>query len=92
MKTGRILLLCILAAALVSTVVCNNVRGPDVCCWSYHPWRIKKDLIQSYILTNEKCLKPGVILVTVKSRHICVDPNLSWVEDIMELLDERLIK
>ncbi|XP_055358434.1 uncharacterized protein LOC114867024 [Betta splendens] len=92
MKTGRILLLCILAAALVSTVVCNNGDGPDECCFSYHQHKIKKDLIQSYILTDERCAKPGVIVVTVKSRHICVDPNLSWVKGIMNHLDDELLK
>ncbi|XP_028998908.1 C-C motif chemokine 3-like [Betta splendens] len=89
MKTGRILLLCILAAALVSTVVCNNVRGPTDCCFSHYPRRIKKDFIQSYYVTDERCTKPGIIFVTKQSRRICVDQNLSWVESIMKHLDEK---
>ncbi|XP_028998909.1 C-C motif chemokine 3-like [Betta splendens] len=90
MKTGRILLLCILAAALVSMVVCQSGDGPDECCFSYSPRRIKKDLIKSYYVTDERCTKPGIILVTENSRT-CVDPNQSWVKGLRNYLNKKTL-
>uniref|UniRef100_A0A3Q0SIU1 C-C motif chemokine n=1 Tax=Amphilophus citrinellus TaxID=61819 RepID=A0A3Q0SIU1_AMPCI len=86
MKTAHILLLCILGAALLSTVDCGN--GPDNCCFVFYPRRINKNLIRSYNLTDHRCAKAAVILVTKNSRQICADPSLSWVENIMKTVDE----
>eukprot|EP00064_Thunnus_orientalis_P022386 superscaffoldBa00007483_g22580 len=66
--------------------MCAN--GPDDCCFKFYPRRVNKNLIQSYYTTDYRCPRTGVILLTRKSRHICVDPNLSWVEKIMKSLDE----
>uniref|UniRef100_A0A3P9DCS5 Chemokine interleukin-8-like domain-containing protein n=1 Tax=Maylandia zebra TaxID=106582 RepID=A0A3P9DCS5_9CICH len=42
MKTAQFLLLCILGAALLSAVNCNNANGPDNCCFKLYPGRIQK--------------------------------------------------
>ncbi|XP_070710431.1 C-C motif chemokine 36.1 [Pempheris klunzingeri] len=90
MRNSRILLLCILGAALLSSVMSNSsAGGPDECCFKYYPRRLNKNLIRSYYMTDYRCSKTGAILVTQKSRHICVDPSLSWVETIMRSLDEK---
>ncbi|XP_051799837.1 C-C motif chemokine 36.1 isoform X1 [Acanthochromis polyacanthus] len=89
MRTAYILLLCVLGAAMLSTVTCENSRGLDSCCFSYHLRRIKKDLVSSYFVTDNRCTKPGVVLVTKQSRRICADPSLSWVEGIMKDIDEK---
>ncbi|KAF3697544.1 C-C motif chemokine 4 -like protein Macrophage inflammatory protein 1-beta -like protein [Channa argus] len=89
MKTTHILLLCILGAALVSTVVCDNSINPNDCCFKFYPRRMKKDLVKDYYVTDHRCPRTGVILVTQKTRHICADPSLSWVEGIMKMLDEK---
>ncbi|XP_039997129.1 C-C motif chemokine 36.1 [Xiphias gladius] len=89
MTTIQILLLCILGAALLPSVVCNSAIGPDDCCFSFYPRRVKKSLVTSYYLCDYRCPKTGVILVTQKSRHICADPNLSWVQGIMKTMDEK---
>ncbi|XP_030285755.1 C-C motif chemokine 36.1 [Sparus aurata] len=88
MRTGHILLLCILGAALLSSVICKSEIGPEDCCFKFYPRRVNKKLIRSYYLTDDRCPKTGVILITQKSRHICADPTLSWVESIMRNLDE----
>uniref|UniRef100_A0A3P8TG64 C-C motif chemokine n=1 Tax=Amphiprion percula TaxID=161767 RepID=A0A3P8TG64_AMPPE len=89
MRTAYILLLCVLGAAMLSTVTCDNSIGPDNCCFTFYPRRIKKDLIVRYYMADNRCAKPGVILVTQKSRNICADPSLSWVEGIMKNIDEN---
>ncbi|XP_041820540.1 C-C motif chemokine 4 homolog [Chelmon rostratus] len=87
MRTSHILLLCALGAALLSSVICNNAIGPDNCCFRFYPRRMKKSFIKSYYMTDDRCPKTGVILVSRKSHPICADPNLSWVENIMKSLD-----
>ncbi|XP_076580908.1 C-C motif chemokine 36.1 [Chaetodon auriga] len=89
MRTSHILLLCILGAALLSSVICSNSVGPDDCCFKLYPRRMNKNLIKSYYLTDDRCPKTAVILVTLKSRHICADPNLSWVDNIMKSVDDK---
>nr|XP_046237583.1 C-C motif chemokine 36.1 [Scatophagus argus] len=91
MRTSHIVLLCILGAALLSSVICKNEIGPDDCCFTFYPRRLRKTLIRSYYMTDFRCPKTGVILVSQKSRHICADPNLSWVGSIIQSLDENSI-
>ncbi|XP_030018642.1 C-C motif chemokine 36.1 [Sphaeramia orbicularis] len=88
MRAASILLLCILGAALLSSVNCSNANSPSECCFTWYPRRINKRQVVSYYLTGDRCTKIGVIFVTAKARHICVNPNLSWVEGIMKNLDE----
>uniref|UniRef100_A0A3Q2VBZ3 Chemokine interleukin-8-like domain-containing protein n=1 Tax=Haplochromis burtoni TaxID=8153 RepID=A0A3Q2VBZ3_HAPBU len=57
MKTAQFLLLCILGAALLSAVNCNNANGPDNCCFKFYPGRIQANLIKSYQLTDHRCPK-----------------------------------
>ncbi|XP_070849932.1 C-C motif chemokine 3-like 1 [Chaetodon trifascialis] len=59
------------------------------CCFKFYPRRMNKNLIKSYFLTAARCPKPAVVLVSLKSRHICADPNLSWVKNIMKSVDAR---
>uniref|UniRef100_A0A3P8NUK4 Chemokine interleukin-8-like domain-containing protein n=1 Tax=Astatotilapia calliptera TaxID=8154 RepID=A0A3P8NUK4_ASTCA len=76
MKTTQFLLLCILGAALLSAVNCNNANGPDNCCFKLYPGRIQANLIKSYRLTDHRCPK-SVIFITKKSRSVCVDASAS---------------
>ncbi|XP_034532130.1 C-C motif chemokine 8 [Notolabrus celidotus] len=88
MQNFHVFLLCMLGAAFLSSVLSNNANGPDNCCFKYYPRRMNKNLFRSYEITDDRCPKIGVILVTLKSRTICVDPNLTWVEGIMRHVDE----
>ncbi|XP_026208930.1 C-C motif chemokine 3-like [Anabas testudineus] len=89
MKNNHILLLCILGAALVSSVVCYSGPIPDDCCFEYYPKRLKLNRISSYYKTDNRCAKPAVILVTKRSQRICVDPKASWVQKMMTAVDEK---
>ncbi|KAM4565032.1 C-C motif chemokine 36.1 [Fundulus diaphanus] len=90
MKATSVFLLCILGAALLSTVLCQSAIGQDSCCFTFHPRRVNKDLIRSYSFTDPKCPKAGAIFVIVKKNvNICVDPSLAWVENTMKYLDEK---
>ncbi|XP_028285360.1 C-C motif chemokine 5-like [Parambassis ranga] len=87
MRSAHILLLCILGAALLSTVFCNQI-GPDKCCFTYYPTRIPPKHISSYYMTDDRCMRAAAVFVTTRSRHVCVDPSQGWVKDVMRILDE----
>ncbi|XP_008317951.1 C-C motif chemokine 36.1 [Cynoglossus semilaevis] len=89
MKNLHLLLLCVLGAALLSSVLCINSLGPNDCCFNHYPRRVKKSLISSYYVTDFRCPKTGVIFVTQNKSRICVDPELSWVQGVMKDLDEK---
>ncbi|XP_032439201.1 eotaxin-like [Xiphophorus hellerii] len=93
MKAQHVFLLCVLGAALLSTVLCSNGIGPDDCCFKFYRRQMKKTAIRSYYFTDYRCPKAAVILVTEQNRrHICVDASLLWVENMMRHLDEKDLK
>uniref|UniRef100_A0A3B3Z569 Chemokine interleukin-8-like domain-containing protein n=1 Tax=Poecilia mexicana TaxID=48701 RepID=A0A3B3Z569_9TELE len=87
MKAVNILLLCILGAALLSTVLCNYGINPDKCCFEFFKNPVKKNLISSYKWTDHRCAIRAVILKTRKGRDICVNPNQLWVKNLTDFLD-----
>uniref|UniRef100_A0A3B5LA39 Chemokine interleukin-8-like domain-containing protein n=1 Tax=Xiphophorus couchianus TaxID=32473 RepID=A0A3B5LA39_9TELE len=42
MKAQHVFLLCVLGAALLSTVLCSNGIGPDDCCFKFYRRQIRK--------------------------------------------------
>ncbi|XP_037538420.1 C-C motif chemokine 36.1 [Nematolebias whitei] len=90
MRTTHILLLCIVGAALISAAVCSDLKAPDVCCFDLYDWKINKKFIKfisSYFMTDPRCAKTAAVLVTVKGRRICVDPNRPWVKNVISKLE-----
>ncbi|MEQ2183559.1 hypothetical protein GOODEAATRI_033928 [Goodea atripinnis] len=87
MKVAQIFLLCVLGAILVSTVLCYSSTGPDDCCFGLNPKPVNKRLITSYYKTDPHCPVSAVILITKRSRRICVDPKQPWVEKIINFLE-----
>ncbi|XP_054656650.1 C-C motif chemokine 14-like [Dunckerocampus dactyliophorus] len=91
MRSMPVFVLCVLAAAMLSSVCCNHSTGPDDCCFKHYPIKLSQRLIQSYYLTDSRCPIMGVILVTKKNHHICANPTFPWVERIMKSLDESTL-
>ncbi|XP_005800082.1 C-C motif chemokine 4-like [Xiphophorus maculatus] len=89
MKAANILLLCMLGAALLSTVLCNNGSGPDNCCFDFFRFPVNKNLIASYAMTDPRCTKTAVVLTGKKGRNICADPSQPWVKNVMNSLDRK---
>ncbi|XP_016528782.1 C-C motif chemokine 3-like isoform X3 [Poecilia formosa] len=91
MKAVNIFLLCILGAALLSTVLCNCSNGPDECCFQFFRNRLNKNLITSYYRTDARCATNGVILITRRARRICVDSKEEWVQNIVKSLEMKTL-
>ncbi|XP_034471186.1 eotaxin-like [Hippoglossus hippoglossus] len=89
MRALHVLLLCVLGAALLSSVLCNNGLGPDDCCFGFYRGELAKARISSYQDTDSRCPRKAVLFMTKKSLKICVDPKLPWVQSIMQQLDEE---
>ncbi|XP_060951864.1 C-C motif chemokine 36.1 [Limanda limanda] len=89
MRSPQVLLLCVLGAALLSSVLCNNALGPENCCFDFYPRQLMKARISSYQRTDFRCPKKAVFFRTKRSSKICVDPTLPWVQRIVEQLDEE---
>ncbi|XP_053272102.1 eotaxin [Pleuronectes platessa] len=89
MRAPHVLLLCVLGAALLSSVLCNNALGPSACCFRFYKGDRPKARISSYQLTDPRCLKKAVVFTTKRSRDICVHPKLLWVQRIVKQLDKE---
>ncbi|XP_053089623.1 fractalkine-like isoform X2 [Pangasianodon hypophthalmus] len=64
------------------------VGGPDECCFEYQTHRIPVRLITGYKETDQRCTKSGVIFTLKRSRHVCADPRVEWVQNIMKTIDK----
>ncbi|XP_017277548.1 uncharacterized protein LOC108239381 [Kryptolebias marmoratus] len=61
--------------------------GPDNCCFEFYDKIIRRSLISSYVRTDYRCAKAGVIFTLTKGRRICVDPSRPWVKKIISKQD-----
>ncbi|CAN9509693.1 unnamed protein product [Ophioblennius macclurei] len=90
MKTAAVVLLCLVAAAVFTTVLCHGSEpGPKNCCFDYYPKKISKKYIRTYFVTDSRCSKPGIILITKKQKKICVDPKDPWFPNLTTALDKE---
>ncbi|XP_053089207.1 C-C motif chemokine 2-like [Pangasianodon hypophthalmus] len=59
------------------------------CCFKYQPHPIHARLITGYKETDRRqCPKPGVIFTLKRGRHVCADPRVEWVQNIMKTIDK----
>ncbi|XP_062240498.1 C-C motif chemokine 36.1 [Platichthys flesus] len=89
MRAPHVLLLCVLGAALLSSVLCNHALGPSDCCFGFYKVTLPKTRISSYQETDDRCTKKAIVFTTKRSRNICVDPKLRWVQRIVKQLDKE---
>ncbi|XP_063078274.1 C-C motif chemokine 18-like [Engraulis encrasicolus] len=61
--------------------------GPDECCFRHYSEPIPANALKAYKITHPSCPKMGVILITFMDKHVCADPQLKQVQDIMDRLD-----
>ncbi|NP_001025883.2 C-C motif chemokine 3 [Gallus gallus] len=89
MKGSAAALAALLLLALCSSAVAHLDGLPSTCCLSYVQRPVPRNLIASAYITSSKCRLPAVILVTKKGREICANPEESWVQKRLELLQEQ---
>uniref|UniRef100_A0A3Q2P7G3 C-C motif chemokine n=1 Tax=Fundulus heteroclitus TaxID=8078 RepID=A0A3Q2P7G3_FUNHE len=87
MKVAHIYLLCILGAALLSTVLCNHAREPADCCFKLFSKPLNKNRFTSYYKTDSRCSLKAVVLKTKRGSTICANPNDRWVKYLINHLD-----
>ncbi|XP_036002840.1 C-C motif chemokine 5-like [Fundulus heteroclitus] len=87
MKVAHIYLLCILGAALLSTVLCNHAREIKDCCFKLLSKPLNKKLFTSYYKTDPRCSLNAVVLITKRAGRICANPNDRWVKNVIDHLD-----
>ncbi|XP_040506307.1 C-C motif chemokine 3 [Gallus gallus] len=89
MKGSAAALATLLLLALCSSAVAQLDGLPSTCCLSYVQRPVPRSLIASAYITSSKCRLPAVILVTKKGKEICVNPEESWVQKRLELLQKQ---
>ncbi|CAL8377421.1 unnamed protein product [Gadus morhua 'NCC'] len=88
MRALALLLLCVFGSTLVSLTVANNGALPNSCCFRYYERQVKFDKVRNYDWTDGRCSMPAVILRTIANVRICVNPDDTWVKNLMERLDQ----
>lgn len=92
MKGSAASLAALLLLALCSSAVAQLLDSdglPTTCCLSYVQRPVPRSLIASAYITSSKCRLPAVILVTKKGKEICANPEESWVQKRLELLQNQ---
>ncbi|KAI5628794.1 C-C motif chemokine 3-like, partial [Silurus asotus] len=85
-----LLLLLLGVSCLQSFIMAHNSNGPETCCFNYQRTPIPIRVITGYNVTDPQCTKPGVIFTLKNSHHVCVDPEIKWVQNHMKSLDKIL--
>uniref|UniRef100_A0A3B5QI13 Chemokine interleukin-8-like domain-containing protein n=1 Tax=Xiphophorus maculatus TaxID=8083 RepID=A0A3B5QI13_XIPMA len=67
-------------------LLCN---GSYQCCYKFFRLPMNKNIISSYSMTDPRCTKTAVILITHRKRNICADPSQPWVKNVMNFLDRK---
>uniref|UniRef100_A0A3B3V7K3 C-C motif chemokine n=1 Tax=Poecilia latipinna TaxID=48699 RepID=A0A3B3V7K3_9TELE len=62
---------------------------PYLCCTRNYEKPISLKHISSYFTTGPQCPTQGLIFVTVKQRHVCVNSQKPWVLRSMKNLEKR---
>ncbi|XP_072543625.1 regakine-1-like [Salminus brasiliensis] len=86
---GSLLLALLVILYLQSCVEGNNAHGPQQCCFSFHTRKIPVKLIVKYEETGPQCTKAGVSFTYRRGDSVCVDPEESWVQEVMDQIDQR---
>ncbi|KAL9826218.1 C-C motif chemokine 5-like [Geothlypis trichas] len=76
-------------ATLLLLATCSPAGGhldgvPTKCCFTYQKKPIPLRLISSVSNTSSSCSQPGVIVVTLKKRQLCADPQEKWVQELQK--------
>ncbi|NWZ08296.1 CCL3 protein, partial [Agelaius phoeniceus] len=69
-------------AMCVSPALTDGV--PTKCCFTYQKNPIPQRLVRSVFDTSSSCSKPGVIMITLKKRELCADPQEKWVQELQK--------
>ncbi|KAM9827342.1 C-C motif chemokine 36.1 [Neosynchiropus ocellatus] len=87
MRTGDIILLCFVTAALLCGATCSYV-GPKSCCFEFIDNEVTRAPIVGYQMADPRCAESGVILKTRRGKRLCVRKEKPWVQRIMRRVDE----
>ncbi|XP_047670296.1 C-C motif chemokine 3-like [Tachysurus fulvidraco] len=72
----------------------NNTEagpGPDQCCTKFLQQPIPVRVITEYEETDPECIHPGVIFTLQDGRHVCADPQVMWVKNHINRIDQLLL-
>ncbi|XP_027034687.1 C-C motif chemokine 3-like [Tachysurus fulvidraco] len=86
----RCLLLFLLALYSFQFSTAQSANEPDTCCFSFQTQPIPVKVITAYAVTDLRCTKPGVIFTLQDGRRVCADPQVKWVKNNMNNIEQRL--
>ncbi|XP_076829517.1 C-C motif chemokine 4 homolog [Brachyhypopomus gauderio] len=82
----------LLVACLQLSVMGNNAKGPQECCFRFFAKPIPVKVIVSYEETRSDCPKAGVIFTVKKGARLCVDPGFKWVQNAINRIDQLTVE
>lgn len=82
----RLAVLCHLALLLAGQQ--HSMRKCTVICNAVTP-KIPLDRLASYRESEPSCVKPAIILTTVRNRTLCADPKEEWVQEAVKYLKSK---
>ncbi|NXQ74173.1 C-C motif chemokine 4 homolog [Molothrus aeneus] len=83
-----------LALLLISASFSQTFSGPagleiPICCFTYSQHRLPWKLIQHHYSTSSSCPQPGIVFVTKEGRQVCANPENTWVQSYLRILEHN---
>ncbi|XP_027725406.1 C-C motif chemokine 22 [Vombatus ursinus] len=61
----------------------------SICCKDFVSFPLPLKVLTRFFFTSNNCRKHGVILLTMKNRQICADPQKAWVKHAIMALKKK---
>ncbi|XP_061532521.1 C-C motif chemokine 2-like isoform X2 [Phycodurus eques] len=85
--------LSVLVMLLIAITLSEGLRGsgPKDCCYHFNENPILPKRVVRYVRTPQQCPVAAVRLKTVMGRHMCARSSASWVKDLINHIDAKVI-
>ncbi|NXA69028.1 CCL4 protein, partial [Mohoua ochrocephala] len=83
-----------LALLLISASFSQTFSGPaaldlPICCLKYIQRELPWKLVQRHYVTSSSCPLMAIVFVTKEGRQVCADPEDSWVQRYLQILEQN---
>ncbi|XP_074149614.1 C-C motif chemokine 22 [Sminthopsis crassicaudata] len=86
----------LLMALILGTALPSTRAGPygvnmesTICCKDFVRFPLPLKVLSDFYFTSKDCRKPGVILLTLRNREICANPQKAWVKHAIKTMKRK---
>ncbi|XP_043916197.1 monocyte chemotactic protein 1B-like [Protopterus annectens] len=88
-KSAVITVMLLTACLHYSNAVPSAVEEASTCCYTFAGKPVSIKRLKGFYWTSSTCSKKAVVLITMKNKEICTNPEFPWVKTIMKTITQK---